>query len=110
MDTAAVLRRSRRLLWFGGLAVLVAGWAALGWSAAGLPWSVAERTALLALPVSWGGVLAAAAVLGSPGIRRRRAWAVIVLACSLAVSVVAAVVLKPALNAEPGATADGGGM
>ena len=109
MDAAAVLRRSRRLLWLGSLAVLVVGSATLGWSAAGLPWSAAERAALLTLPASWAGVLAATAVLGSPGIRHRRVWALVALVCSLAVSVVAAVALKPALNAEPGAAADDGG-
>jgi len=93
---ATLLRRSRRLLGLGGLAALVVGGAVLGGFAVGVPWSAAERAALLALPASWAGVFAAAVLAGSPGVRHHGTWAAVVLACSAAVIGSAGLVLRTA--------------
>ena len=87
--TELLLQRSRRLLWLGSFAALFVGGAALRRAAGDMPWSAA----LIALPLAWTGVFAAAAIAGSPGVRHRGAVAAATLSCSLTVLLVVGKVL-----------------
>lgn len=108
MEAVVALRRVRRLLMFGGLAIVAFSWVILIWLAAGVLWSVAGWAALLAYPVAGIGYLAAFAIIGSPGIRYRWFWAAVVYGCSFSVMAASFAVLIATLDAKPGAAPDRG--
>ncbi|MFO0876253.1 MAG: hypothetical protein U0840_02680 [Gemmataceae bacterium] len=89
-----LLQRSRGWLGLGSLAALLVGWAILGGIAAGLPCSMAERLALVAMPVAWAGLFGAAVLLGSPRVHWHRILAATVLGCSGVVMALAVPVLR----------------